>query len=92
MSSDKHLATRKNLSLSTGVFGISAIGSLIGSIIKLIGTGFGGAMIPIAFLLVGLVYFRNSWKAFSEMDYGKSNRNAFISALAGIASVIFAFM
>ncbi|MCU0444013.1 MAG: hypothetical protein MUE85_03785 [Microscillaceae bacterium] len=91
MSSDQHVATRKNLSLGTAIFGVSAIGSVIGTVVKLIGTGFGGALLPLAFLIVGLVYFRNGWKAFGEMEYGKANRNTLISTIAGILSALFAF-
>ena len=95
--SDQHLQTRKTLSLSTGIFGLASIGSVIGIVAKIVfkGLAFFGSFNffgILALLFVGLSMFRTSWKAFSDMDYGKSKRNGLLAALASIGAALLAFM
>lgn len=100
--SDKHLQTRKSLTVQTAVFGGSSLALLGTSAVKVITTLFSagiGAVLGtfsfytlLAFVLFSIPMFRGAFKAFSDLDYVKANQKGWIGSLSALALVILDFM
>lgn len=95
--SDKHLQTRKTLSLSTGIFGLSSLTSVVGIVIKILFKGLAfftsfNFFTILALLIVGISYFRGAWKSFSDLEYGKSKRKGLLASLSTAAAAIIAVL
>lgn len=91
----KHLQARKALTLNTGIFGFSSLGIVGLSIFKIIFKGFLGSLgfwAVLALLLVGISYFRSSWKAFGELEYQKSKSKGLMASLSNVAALVIAFL
>jgi hypothetical protein len=99
--SDKHLQTRKSLTVQTAVFGGSTI-ALGFSAAKVIGTLFTvgiGAVLGtfsfytlLAFIFFSIPMFRGAFKAFSDLDYSKANQKGWLGSLSALALVILDFI
>ncbi len=100
--SDKHLQTRKSLTVQTAIFGGSSLALLGTSAVSVISKFFGigvGAMLGsfsfyalLAFVLFSIPMFRGAFKAFSDLDYAKANQKGWIGSLSALALVILDFM
>lgn len=93
--SDKNLQTRKTLTLTTGIYGISTITGFVTAFLKWLvfgGLSTFGFFGILALLILGFNYVRKSYVAFGDNDYGKSNQNGLLGALSSIGATILAFM
>ena len=91
--SDNHVATRKSLTVHTGVVSLATLGFLGGTILKLISGGLGlyGFLAMISFV-ISIVNFRGAWKGFSDMEYNSANTKGFVASLTGVGAAILAFL
>lgn len=100
--SDKHLQTRKTLSLTSGIFGVSSL-ALVGwagfSIVtRVFKYGLIGALGSFSFwallalILVFVPMFRGAFKSFNNLDYAKSKRKAWMSSLGAVGLALIDFL
>lgn len=100
--SDKHLQTRKNLTLQSGIFGVSSLALLGTSGVKIITTLLGTGLMAIfgtfsfwallAYILFSIPMIRGAFKSFSDLDYGKANQKSWLASLSTIALVLLDYM
>ena len=91
--SSKHLQARKALSLNTGIFGLSSIGLVGKTIASIVFGGFGfGVWAALALLIVGVSYFRGSWKAFGDLEYKKSKSKGIMASVSSVAGLVVSFL
>lgn len=100
--SDKIAIARKTLTFNTAAFGLSSVG-IVGvaavAIFKLIFNGLFFTMFSsvsfwalIAYIFISIPNFRGAWKAYSDMDYAKSNRKGYVAWISAAAAALLAFL
>ncbi len=89
--SDKHLQTRKTISTSMAVVGLSSIASVVGIVIKIIAGGTLGAVGAGLLMAVGIFYYFKSLASFKDLEYGNANGQSWLAMIASITATLLAF-
>ncbi len=92
--SEKHLQTRKTISTSVAVVGLSSVATVVGIVLKAIGVIAGGSLVSIAsgvLLLAGIFYYFKSLTSFKDLEYGNANSQSWLAMIASITSTLLTF-